>query len=119
MMNILDAAMRLIPGGTIHYMKFTGCTVNEMGVDVPTYAKNIAVGHIQPVPSKMYPRYGLTLGKEYKLLHIKAHVIGVDQQTSGDIVKWNNRTYTVTNVSDWFAYDGWTRLILTSEKENA
>lgn len=117
MMKVLDAAMRLIPGGTISYMKFTGNTINSMGIRVPSYDSRIAYGHIQPVPSKMYPRYGLVLGKEYKLLHVKADIVGTDQQTSGDLVKWNSKTYTVTNVSDWYGYDGWTRLVLTAQKE--
>ena len=118
MMGVLNAAMRLIPGTSITYRKYIGNAVNEIGVRVPTYETLVAVGHIQPVPSRMYARFGLTLGKKYDLLHIKAHVVGVDQQTSGDLVTWQGKTYTPINVSDWFAYDGWTRLVLTERKED-
>lgn len=119
MINVLGAAMRLIPGSTVSYAQFSGSTVNAMGVKIPQYSEAVTVtGHIQPLPSRLYARFGLTLEKEYKLLHIPANVMGVNRKNTGDYVTWNGRDYSIVGVADWFDYGNqkWVRLILTERK---
>lgn len=116
--NLLSLALRIIPPTTVQYCPCIGTPENEFGMIVPAYGEAVTVRDalMQALNKEMYAAYGLTLEKEYKLLHIKADLEGVSRKDSGDRVIYNGRNYTVVAVANHFEYDGWDRLILAEEK---
>lgn len=118
--NLLSKALGVIPPTSVQYYPCNGQQINSFGISAPTYGEPITVSDalVQALNNKMYADYGLTLEKEYKLLHIKADLEGVNRKTSGDKVVYGGRSYTVIAVANHFEYDGWDRLILAEENTN-
>lgn len=118
--NLLSKALGIIPPTTVQYHSCTGQQINSFGISVPVYDEPVTVREalVQGLNNRMYADYGLSLEKEYKMLHIKADIEGVNRKTSGDKVVYGGRSYTVIAVANHFEYDGWDRLILAEENTN-
>lgn len=119
MNNLLSMALKIIPPTPVKYYSASGVVRNSMGIISPVFSDPVTVKDalVQPVNSEMYAQYGLTIGKEYKILHIKADIEGVNRKLTGDKIEYNGKKYTVVDVKNHYEYNGWDRLIIAEEKD--
>lgn len=117
--NVLLTAMRVIPPETLTYEKYTGTTVNEIGLDVPTYAPPITTkGSIQHhISERMYEAYGLDLNKDYALVDVPANIVGAEENKSPDRLTFHGKKWIVVKNNNWYVYNGWVKLVVIAQKD--
>ena len=117
--NVLLTAMRVIPPETLTYEKYTGTTVNEIGLDVPTYDQPITTkGSIQHhISERMYEAYGLDLNKDYALVNVPANIVGSEENKSPDRLTFHGKKWIVVKNNNWYVYNGWVKLVVIAQKD--
>lgn len=117
--NLLKTALQVIRPETIQYKKYIGTTVNEIGIDVPSYADAIEIkGSIQAhVSQQTIKAFGLDPTKNYKLVNVPAHLISTAESESPDILLFYNKAWTIIKSNDWHTYDGWCKLLVVENKD--
>lgn len=117
--NLLISAMSLIPPETLTYEKWIGNTINEIGLDIPTYADPVEVqGSIQyHIAERTYTAYGLDLNKNYALVNLPAEVVGGAENPTPDRLTFHGKNWIVVKCNNWYMYDGWVKLIVVWEKQ--
>lgn len=112
MFNLLDAALTLIPGSSLQWIRETGRTTNDLGQWVTTYAQPISIdGSFQPLDQSKYEALGLDLNKHYYVLYGSHDLLAVDRDRSGGIIVHNGRRYHIDSNINWFDYNGWKAVI--------
>jgi hypothetical protein len=117
--NLLQKALRLIPGESFQYLKFLGEQANAMGIKVPTYATPITVfGSVQSPENSLYQQLGLDLDKNYKLFYGSTAIKGNETQPQPDKFIYEGKTFETVRNSDWFTYDGWCGVLAVEIKRD-
>lgn len=112
MMNLMALASSVIPLQDISYLKNTGRSLNDVGLEIPGYATATTLrGSVQAVSRSVYEQNGLDMSKKYVSLFLEKNFIDLDRGVSGDRFIYNGETYQVESETDWFNYDGWTYLM--------
>jgi E217 collar protein gp28 len=106
--NLLKTAMRAIATQPVDYYQFTGRTLNDIGMEVPTYADPVSIdGSFQPVNRNLYEQYGLDFNKYYANFYTLSDLLDVTRDVSGDQIVFNGKRYQCEANNDWFQIDGW------------
>jgi hypothetical protein len=112
MMNLLQAALSVIPPSTVIWIRATGRTQNALGQWVTTYAAPVDLrGSFQPLEKAKYEALGLDMNKHYRVFYVSQPVAPVDRGTSGDRLIHDGRLYQVEDEADWYSYNGWLGLV--------
>ena len=118
--NVLLSALRIIPPETLYYEKYQGTSVNEIGLNIPTYSAPLEIkGSIQyHISEKMYQAYGLDLNKNYALVDIPANVLGIQSgNKTPDRLTFHGKNWIVVKCNNWFIYNGWVKLVVVEQKD--
>lgn len=133
--NLLNRALTIIPKQKFLYIKFIDTRVNDIGIKQDFYDRPIeAVGSVQAIQTSMYEKMGLDFSKKYIKVLCSLDVRNFDknnvyktsqhsfldhnqEQVSPDKIIWNNKEYLVENITDWYAQDGWKRIIAVESKQ--
>ena len=108
MINLLAAALTLIPPVSVQWYKATGRTRNALGNWIVTYAAPVTLrGSFQPLEKAKYEALGLDMNKHYFVLYASADLIAVERGTSGDYIVHQGTKYQFEDVADWLYYNGW------------
>lgn len=112
--NLLNVAMGLLGNQATEYLRFIGTETLANGVKIEKYEDAVPVdgGSVQPIPKSVYGERGLNLSREYVTWFVSMDVIGLDRDHSGDLMKWNGRTYKVDSDNSWYGQDGWCELVM-------
>ena len=106
--NLLQKALRLIPGESFLYVKYEGENINSFGVKVPTYADPVSIiGSVQSPEESLYEQLGLSLEKNYKIFYGSTEIKGNEVQPQPDRFIYDGRTFETVRNTNWFIYDGW------------
>jgi len=115
-MSLLNLALSIQKKQTVSYYKFAGQTENDIGEDVPSYEEAInLVGSFQPISQDLYAQNGFDLKKKYFVFYTSNNVFGVDRDTSGDKIIYNNDTFQALHKDNWFAYDGFVGVTIVKQ----
>ncbi len=110
--NILAQAFRVIRPQPVKYFKWTGRTVNDIGLDVATYADPITLnGSVQAVGRNVYEQLGLDWQKNYINFYIKQRATDINRNQSGDQLEFCGRRYEAKSEANWFGIDGWVYIL--------
>lgn len=117
--NILNRALKLIPGETFIYYQYLGESINEMGIKNPLYADGITVqGSVQSPENSVYQQMGLSLDKNYKMFYGSLDIKGNALQPQPDRFEYNGATFEVVKNAHWFIYDGWCGVLAVEIKKD-
>lgn len=117
--NLLNKALKLIPGENYQYLKYLGEQVNAMGIKVPTYATAITVyGSVQSPENSLYEQLGLSLEKNYKIFYGPEAIKGNEAQPQPDKFIYDGKTFETIRNADWFIYDGWCGVLAVELKKD-
>lgn len=134
--NLLNTALSVIPKQKFIYMKYIDTRVNDLGIKEDFYDKPIeAEGSVQAIQQNMYQQFGLDFSRKYIKVLCSLDIREFDKnnvfktsehnfmdhnqkQVSSDKILWNGKEYLVENVTDWYAQDGWKRIIAVEQENN-
>lgn len=109
--NLLKLALKVIPGESYQYLKYTGEQVNALGIKVPSFADAQVItpdiGIVQSPENSVYQQLGLSLDKNYKIFYGAVNIEGNETQPQPDRFIYQGRTYEAIRNTNWFDYDGW------------
>lgn len=115
--NLLQKALRLIPGESFQFLKFEVEEVNSFGISVPSYAEpQTIIGSVQSPENSLYEQLGLSLEKDYKIFYGSIPIKGNALQLQPDRFIYDGKTYETVKDSDWFIYDGWCGVLAVEVK---
>jgi len=107
--NLLNQAFALIGQNAFDYYKYTGRTVNTIGLYESAFDLPVTLsGSIQAVSRSVYQNLGLDFQKQYITIFVSSNVIDMARGRSGDEIAWNGRRYQLANEMNWYEVDGWT-----------
>lgn len=106
--NLLQKALKLIPGESYQYLKYVSDEANALGIKVPTYADPVTIiGSVQSPDNSLYEQMGLNLDKNYKIFYGSTDIKGNELQPQPDRFIYDGKTFETVRNTDWFNYDGW------------
>lgn len=114
--NLFNIAISVIPPETAQYVQFTGETVNQIGLSVPSYAEPIDIeASIQPLGDTAYKDLGLDFQKEYYTVYSNQRMHGINEQKHPDKLKFHGKEFTVQKTTYWNEYDGWGSVLVVKD----
>lgn len=120
MLNVLNAALRLLPTQQITYKKFLRTAPNKIGNMVNEYADPITVnGSIQPADVETLYRLGVGNTGDIYVCHLKANTLSISQLQSNDIIIGaDGQIYNIFRADKWSMYPGqdWNSILLRRAK---
>lgn len=120
MMNVLKAALKLIPKQQITYKKFIRVSVNPLGNQVNVYADPVTViGSIQPADNDTLYKLGIANTGDYFICYIHANTLSIAQLQSNDIIVGTDGTiYNIFQSEMWYNYpdQDWNKIIIRRAK---
>lgn len=124
--NLLKKALKLIPGEGYQYLKYLGETINDFGINVPSYALPVTItaqnGIVQAPENSIYQQLGLSLDKNYKIFYGAVSILGNEAQPQPDRFIYDGKMFETVRNTDWFNYDGWCGVLaveIKRDRENA
>jgi len=106
--NLLNRAANLIGYEGVNWHQSTGSTINNVLLNVPTYAAPVVIqAQVQPVPRSMFQTLGLDFAKSYIMLYTTTNLGDVERDATPDQIGWNGGLYNVLNNTEWFPVNGW------------
>ena len=92
--NLLNKALKLIPGETFQYFKYKGEEVNSMGIKVPSYEEPLIIkGSVQSPENSLYEQMGLSLEKNYKIFYGSSDIKGNEAQSQPDYFIYDGKKF--------------------------
>lgn len=115
--NLLNQAFNMIPPQEFVFYKFSGKSINAMGVMQNTYSMGIMCkGSIQAVDQALYEQLGLDAQKEYRQVWSSQKMIGLDKQATPDRLYFEDAYWNVVRDTPWHAMDGWCNVLVVKDK---
>ena len=123
MINVLSAALSIIPKQQIIYKKFLGVVSNEIGIMVNSYAPPITcIGSIQPASADTLYKLGIADSGDIFTCVLHGDVLSISELQSNDvIIDTNGQIYNVFKSDKWSTYPGqdWNRIFIRRAKNYA
>lgn len=117
--NLLQRALKLIPGESYTYYQYQGETIDAMGRKIPSYAEGkTIIGSVQSPENSLYQQMGLSLEKNYKIFYGSDDIKGNALQPQPDKFEYNGATFEVVKNANWFIYDGWCGVLAVEIKKD-
>ena len=111
--NLLNIALSVIQKQSVLYYAENTRTLNDIGQDVTVYdAPRELVGSFQPVPRRMYEKYGLDLQKTYYTFYTSNDVRDVERDISGDQLVYGADRFQCESNNEWYRADGWKGILV-------
>jgi len=112
MINLLNAALTIIPPVTVLWNRATYRQLNDLGQWVTHYngsdIQPIPIqGSFQPLEKAKYEQLGLDLNKHYFVFYSSNDLLAVERDYSGDTLIFQGRKYQMEDTTDWYFYNGW------------
>lgn len=120
MINVLSAALKLIPKQNITYKKFLAVSSNELGNQVNVYASPVTViGSIQPADNDTLYKLGIANTGDYFVCWLHGNALSIAELQSNDvIIGADGQQYNIFNSETWYEYPGqdWNKIIIRRAK---
>jgi len=121
MINVLKAALRIIPKQRITYKKFLRVQPNRIGLMVNVYADPVTVnGSIQPASADTLYKVGIANTGDIYVCVLEGDAVSVAEIQSNDlIVNTAGETFNIFKSDRWYDYPGqnWNRILLRRAKD--
>lgn len=121
MINVLGAALSILPKQNITYKKFTGVRPNNIGILVNTYADPITVvGSIQPASDDTLYKLGIANTGDIFTCYLHGNLVSIaDVQSNDIVVDAAGNVYNIFRSDKWSTYPGqdWNRIFLRRSKK--
>lgn len=120
MMNVLSAALSIIPKQQITYKKWLGLKPNNIGLLVNTYSDPVTVyGSIQPASADTYYKLGIANTADIYICALHANTVSVAEMQSDDIIIGaDSKVYNIFKSDRWsdYPYQDWNHILLRRAK---
>lgn len=120
MINVLAAALRIIPTQTITYKKWLGHQPNDIGIVVNTYDEPISVpGNIQPAGANTYYKLGIANNNDIFICALRGDALSLAELNSNDIIIGaDGMIYNIFKSNRWSQYpqQDWNHILLQRAK---
>ena len=121
MMNVLAAALQVIPTQKITYKKWIGNLPNHVGMLMPQYADPITVdGSIQPASDDTLYKLGIANTGDIYMCYLRGNAVSIaDLQSNDVIIGANGEEYNIFRSDKWSGYPGqdWNRIFIRRAKK--
>lgn len=121
MINVLGAALSILPKQNITYQKFIGVRPNNIGILVNTYADPITVvGSIQPASDDTLYKLGIANTGDIFTCYLHGNLVSIaDVQSNDIVVDAAGNIYNIFRSDKWSTYPGqdWNRVFLRRSKK--
>lgn len=111
------------PDQTVIVRVSTGYTVDDSGLQVPTYQETEAIAQIQPVSDQdLQHLEKMNISGKSRAFYFDGRVDGLlrTAQTGGALIIWNGQTWYVTRAEEsWSDTAGWTKCVATLQLDEA
>ena len=107
--NLFNIAISAIGASkNIQYLRFLGNTINDVGMQVPSYDEAITLkGSFQPLDKALYEQNGIEIHQEAFVLYTNTNLSMISEGTSSDRLFVDDEEYQVRDKNNWFRYNGW------------
>lgn len=120
MINVLSAALRVVPTQQITYKKFLGTTGNGLGLSVNNYSEPVVVaGSLQPADADTLYKLGIANTGDIFIVFLQANTLSIAELQSNDIIVDDAGTvYNIFRSDKWSLYPGqnWNRVFVRRAK---
>lgn len=120
MINVLSAALSVLPKQIITYKKFLGVAPNPYGIMVNTYADPVScIGSIQPASADTLYKLGIANTGDIFTCTLHGNTLSIAELQSNDvIVGANGEIYNIFKSDKWSMYPGqdWNRIFIRRAK---
>lgn len=120
MINVLAAALSIIPKQRITYKKWLGLRPNNIGLLVNTYSDPVTVtGSIQPASADTYYKLGIANTADIYICALHANTVSVAEMQSDDIIIGSDgKVYNIFKSDRWsdYPYQDWNHILLRRAK---
>ena len=121
MINVLAAALQVIPTQKITYKKWLSNLPNNVGMLIPQYADPITVdGSIQPASDDTLYKLGIANTGDIYICYLRGNAVSIaDMQSNDVIVGANGEEYNIFRSDKWSGYPGqdWNRIFIRRAKK--
>lgn len=123
MINVLDAALSVLPKQVITYKKFKGRACGPIGLIINTYYAPVSViGSIQPADAQTLYQMGIANTGDIWTLWVKSNVLSTSELDSNDIIiDEEGNVYNIFRSDKWSSYPNqdWNRIFVRRAKNYA
>lgn len=120
MINVLRAALRVIPTQQITYKKFLKVEPNGIGLMVNVYAAPVTVnGSIQPASADTLYKLGIANTGDIYVCVLEGDAVSVAELQSNDlIINKAGETFNIFKSDRWYDYpdQNWNRILVRRAK---
>ena len=120
MINVLDAALSVLPKQQITYNKFSGDSINDLGICVPSYEDAMTITcSLQPAGTDVYYKYGIASNEDVFVCWLKIDALTVSQMQSNDLITdASGNVYNIFRCDDWSSYPNqdWNKILIKRAK---
>lgn len=121
MINVLAAALQVIPTQKITYKKWLSNLPNHVGMLIPQYADPITVdGSIQPASDDTLYKLGIANTGDIYICYLRGNAVSIaDLQSNDVIIGANGEEYNIFRSDKWSGYPGqdWNRIFIRRAKK--
>lgn len=120
MINVLRAALKLVPKQLITYKKFIRVSANALGNQINEYEDPITViGSIQPADNDTLYKLGIANTGDYFICYIHGNALSIAQLQSNDVIIGSDgQVYNIFQSEMWYDYpdQDWNKIIIRRAK---
>ena len=119
MINVLSAALKVIPKQKITYKKFKRVEPNRIGILVNTYYDPVTVdGSIQPASADTLYKLGIANTGDIYTCFLHGDAVSIADIQSNDLIIRGNEVFNIFKSDRWYDYPGqdWNRVFLRRAK---
>lgn len=120
MINVLRAALKLVPKQLITYKKFIRVSANALGNQINEYEAPITViGSIQPADNDTLYKLGIANTGDYFICYIHGNALSIAQLQSNDVIIGSDgQVYNIFQSEMWYDYpdQDWNKIIIRRAK---
>lgn len=121
MINVLAAALQVIPTQKITYKKWLRNQPNHIGMLMPQYADPVTVdGSIQPASDDTLYKLGIANTGDIYICYLRGNAVSIaDLQSNDVIIGANGEEYNIFRSDKWSGYTGqdWNRIFIRRAKK--
>lgn len=115
--NLLNAALSVIPKQTVQWLRFKERGFTDDGKPTSIYYPAIpVVGSWQAVDAYTMQQLGLDTQQVHRQLYTSNPIAGIARGVGADRLIADGFYYAVVGETDWYAQDGWRRVIATRQE---
>lgn len=119
MINVLSAALKVIPKQKITYKKFKRVEPNRIGILVNKYYDPVTVdGSIQPASADTLYKLGIANTGDIYTCFLHGDAVSIADIQSNDLIIRGNEVFNIFKSDRWYDYPGqdWNRVFLRRAK---